>query len=462
MPEIIEYALPDSKAGQEIEKAFAAERATRDASITRAWAYYLGDHDKPLKAQQDGYDDSVIINHVAPLADDLETFLIGDGLAFDAGGDDERTGADEQIDELWRLSRGEILQSNIALAGALEGHCAVRLVPDDTTTWPKIQQVKQKHFAAFWDVFDMSRVLWYRLQSGAKRIDYVRGLVEGEVVDHEVGVWTELVYRATPGKADAFGRRELETKWELEREAVLAYDFPPIVDWQNLANPNFYYGRSDVTGAIRLNDNLNFITSNLNRIVKFYAHPRTVGTGFSADDVMSTAVGGLWTIANPEARVTNLEMQTDAALSRWLADVVTMALWQSGGMMDPQTVKDQIGALTNFGLRVLYNRAISRIGKKQRLYAEAFDEIIRRSFVLANITPPESVTIIWPDVLPEDAKQEMETLTAELDRGIISKETYRQRRGYNHEQEMDRIADESATADIGSQILGSLSFNRGQ
>lgn len=460
MPEATEYPPLDSKAWQVIEDAYKEESERRGAAIKRAWDYYDGNHHKPLKVQQDGYDDNVILNYIEVLAEKLETFLIGDGLQFDAGGDTEETEADQQIADLWAANRGDILQSNLALSGVLEGHVAVRLAPQEDDIWPKIQQIKQAHFACFWNPFDMSDVIWYRLQSGARRIDYVRGFRDGETFDHTAEVWTELTYNATRTEKDVMGNDEI--RWELINEVIWEFPWPPIIDWQNLPNPNWYYGRSDAASAIRLNDSINFILSNLMRIVKHHAHPKTVGTGFTKDELVPSAVGGFWTVDNPDAKIYNLEMASDAGLSRWLADVITQTLWHSGGLVDPQTMKDQVGQLTNFGLRVLFADAISKIGKKQMLYGEAFEQIIGHAFDLAGFTPPETVTIIWPDVLPEDAEAEMRVLTAEVDRGLISKETYQERRGYNPEQEANRIADEQTTGDLGTQILNSLSFNRGQ
>lgn len=461
MPEAIEYPPMGSDDWKKIEEAYQNEAKARGKAITRAWDYYNGAHKQPLKIQADGYDDNVILNDIEIFAEKLETLLIGDGLEFDAGSDDQTTADDEDITALWDQNRSEILQSNLALSGVLEGHVAVRLIPDDDLEWPKIQAIKQAHFSAFWDPFNLTQVIWYRLQASGRRIDYVKGRVDEENADPDIPVWTELSYKSKSAER-AMPGFSVAPEWALVSAEEWPYEFPPIVDWQNLPNPNWYYGKADVTGAIPLNDDINFIMSNLNRIVKYFAHPRTVGTGFTAADLVATAVGGLWTVENADAKIQNLEMETDAALSRWLADIISQTLWQSGGLVDPQTMKDQIGVLTNFGLRVMFSDAIGRINKKRRLYGEGLDEIINRSFVLAGKAPPDSITIIWPDVIPEDAKTEMETLTAEFDRGLISKETYRDRRGYNNEMEEDRIADEQQESDLGSLLLNNARFNRGQ
>jgi hypothetical protein len=54
------------------------------------------------------------------------------------------------------------------------------------------------------------------------------------------------------------------------------------------------------------------------------------------------------------------------------------------GMMDiTQTVditslQDKIGALTNFGLKVLYQDALAKLGVKRELYGDALLETVRR------------------------------------------------------------------------------------
>jgi len=451
MPEAMQYTTTiDSDLWKANETAYTSEAKNRLMMIDRHWKYYDGDHDKQLKAQKDGYDDNVIINDVEILAEKSAALLVGDGVTFDTGGDAESDDTDLAIQMLWEDSQGDTLQGNIALSGSVEGHCVVRLLPQTDISGaviegslPRLVRISQKHFSAFWDAFDKQRVLWYRLQTvtatTGRRIDYVKGAVmEDGSTDETAPVWSEVVY-----EAKNVNKYSGIHQWILQSVTPWPHEWAPLVDWQNFPNPSGYYGKDDVKSAVKLNDNLNFILSNLMRIVKHYAHPKTVGTGFNADEVIPTAVGGLWTIDKADAKVFNLEMQADGNLSRWLAGVVSENLWHSGGMVDPQSIKDKVGQLTNFGLRVLFSDAINRTEKKRALYEEGFQRLNKYALELAGLAVPDTITVVWPDVLPEDAQAEMETLTAEFDRKLISAETYRDRRDYNNEQETDRIAEES-------------------
>lgn len=451
MPEASQYILDTTlQEFKDLEQIYVKEQTARNEETARHWAYYDGHHKPHLAAQKDDHDDNIIINNIEIIAEKLAGFLIGDGVTFDAGGDDEPGEADEAIEELWEVNRGEILQNNLALAGCVEGHLAVLLTPqtDDNGNMvdglPRLTRIKQKHFAAFWDPFDMRRVLWYRLQSGSLRRDYVRGLIseDDRTADHDnVPAWSVVEWRSkTDPVKVAFGRSGID--WKLQSVTPWMFPWPPLVDWQNLPNVNDYYGKSDLSSPIHLNDALNFVISNLNRIVKHYADPKTIGIGFKATDMVPTQVGGFYTVPNEKANIYNLEMKSDGALARWLAEIVSGALWQSGGVVDPQTMKDQIGALTNFGLKILFTDAIRKVDKKRLLFGEALEAINKYSLELAGVEVPDTVTTIWPDVLPEDEKEEAETLGMDLDRQAISLQTYRERRGYDNKTEEGRRAEE--------------------
>jgi len=274
MPEATQYTTnTGSKQFEQIDEAHSEEMHERIEAIERGWRYYNGRHDLPLKPQKDGYNDNVIVNHVEALADRITAFLVGDGVAFDVGGDDDQTN-DDVLSAVWEANHGDTLTEVLALAGAIEGHCAVRV--EQGEAGPKLNRIKGKHFSAFWDPFNVERVMWYRLQhvtsAAGKRIDYVRGRLNGEDIDQSADGWVEVSYRTDNTSTSIFSQ---QMRWKLEGAQPL--DYCPVVDWQNIANPNGYYGKSDITGAIKLNDALNFILSNMQRIIKHHASPKTVG-----------------------------------------------------------------------------------------------------------------------------------------------------------------------------------------
>ena len=87
-----------------------------------------------------------------------------------------------------------------------------------------------------------------------------------------------------------------------------------MVDSQSLPDRAGYYGDPDLVRP-ELNDALNFVASNTMRIIKHHGHPKTIGTGMRASEVQETAVDGFWSVPNPDAKIANLEMQSDLGSS---------------------------------------------------------------------------------------------------------------------------------------------------
>ncbi len=473
MPEARYYPTDQgSDEWKRIEKEFAQELIARSSQIKRNWRYYFGEHKQPLKKQSDGYDDSVVLNNVGPLANRLNYFMSGDGVDFDLGDFQDTLGQD--IKDFWKKNRGMITLQQLGLTGIVEGHNAVRVVPMED--WEKLEHIKQENFAVFWDEMDITEVLWYRLQyglgNGARRVDYVRGSPLGSenkegipTIDPDGEGWVEIVYTAEK-VPDSLGASKID--WKVDDFQIWPYQVPPIVDWPNIIDPRSYYGRSDLTEAVKLNDNLNFVMSNINRIIKHYAAPRTVGIGFRPGEVIATEVGGLLTINKDKNLVDifNLEMQSDLGSSMTMAMKIVQGIWQSGGMVDPGVVQDRVGQLTNFGLRVLFSDAIKRTEGKRLIYGEAYDRINKVVLTLRGILDPPDTETVWPDILPEDENYVAQVLLAEWQNKLISTETYRTVRGWDDMTESERVANEGSQGDIGSGILSLLAnnqgFNRGQ
>lgn len=460
MPAAIQYEL-DRKSDEfkQLEDAYSAEVSERAKIFKRNWDFYDGIMPDPLKIGKDGINDNIVMPKIGQIVDKVVSFLLGDGVEFDASGDGEQTPIDDKITELWRANRQQLLLHNIAMSGSLTGHCWSRIEPR-ANEQPRIVNLNPANCTAFWDVSDVERVLWYRLQFLAgnygpgKRIDYIHGRLAKEQVDHDIDEWWEIVYTTKGGP-----RQE----WERHEPSLWPYAWSPIVEWQNLPRPYRYYGLDDVSQAINLNKSINFIVSNYARILKHHSYPKTIGLGFDAADVVETEVGGLFTVnkSKTEADVFNLEMESDLGSSRALTEMLAAEIWHVARMVDPQSIKDKIGDITNFALRVLYSDAIKKIETKRLLYGEGLESLSLHGLELQDTAMPDMVAIIWSEILPEDKTEVTQTLQSELAAGIIDKQTYRELRGYDHEQIVQRLAEQGASEDnIGARLLSAFEAGR--
>lgn len=407
-----------------------AHKARRDL-YAAFWRYYRGHHRKALKVRPNTADDNVTLNLSKRIVNKGVQFLFGKSVDFEIDGSDsdERSAEEEYLDKVWGTDEQKhtLLQS-IALNGGVTGTPVVRLyepVPNMADSLPRIVNIDPSLLDVVTNDDDIDDVVSYRLvwRSGEQwkrhRIDL-----------QDNGQWYVTAEITRPGSA----------QWVTiaEESALWPYEFAPIITAQNLPAPNEFWGMSDLEEA-DINDAINFTASNIARILKFHAHPKTIGTGFSATELQNTAVDEFWTIAAPDAKVANLEMQSDLASAyNYLAMLKQMYAKVSGVPdLDPAIVN--VGALSGFALRILYGDLLETTQTKRNTYGALLSEVNQRVLALANLAEYGSAIVknVWQDPLPSNDKEQAETLKIDKEMGL-STETYLTRRGYDAEQEMEK------------------------
>jgi len=445
-----------------IEAAFDEERRARSAVHQVAWNYYDGKHREPLKPDGTGTNDNLIINRVESVVDKDVAANVGvddagvvKGVHFDIVDQPDEQGfvgrvmraarriirKPEQVsrdqaylDAVWRANKSALLLLDALTNGSIMGHVFIKIVPegretDDGISVPRLINLHASNVTVFWDQADVERVLWYRIEFGEDyhktRQDIVREVDE----DGSDGVrWLILNYSNVSGR------------WELTSEDVWAYSWPPIIDWKNLPAPNQYYGKADVGKIGRLNDGLNFLLSNMQRILKHHAHPKTIATGVGASGIEATAVDGLWAIGAAEAKVYNLEMQSDLASTMSLAELVDRTIYDLSRVVNLAQL-ESLNTITNFVMRVRFHDALGKLGVKRLLAGEALQRLCRHLLELGGFNPRVMINVVWPDPLPTDLGQLAQALES-FTRIGLSNETALERAGFDPDQEAKRKAEQ--------------------
>jgi len=259
---------------------------------------------------------------------------------------------------------------------------------------------------------------------------------------------------------------DTSNRWILDNEQAWEYNFSPLVHWKNLPENGTPYGRPDVTDdLIDLQDKFNFVISNTAKIIKFHAHPKTWGRMFAKAEQTTWGMDDMILSNNPDAQLSNLEMQSDLGSSLNFIRFLRQALFDIARSVDIDSLADKLGALTNFALRVLYQDAMSKLDDKRGSYSEALVEINHALLELAGAGNTDGGQVVWPDVLPMDEIGQANALKADLEMGIVSKQTIANKRGYNFADEEERMAAEGQAANennanIGAYILSN--FNKGK
>lgn len=404
MPAATQYT-PDDR---ELRAAADSERRTRQDRHDRNWRYYTGQHHRPLKVT-DGIDDNVVLNLCKQTIDRTVSFLVPTfpRLQLDP---DAQSPREDWLNATWSGSGGAALLLNMALNGALDGHVFARVVMGQGG--PQVINLSGRDTIAFWNADNYDEVLWYELRWQAGRTHWRQDVV------NDGARWLVRDYRM------------VGARYELADETIWPYALGPIVSWRHLPQPNSFYGMDELPHAA-LNDTVNRIASDMARILRFHAFPRTIGTGFEAAAVQPTAVDNFWSIPETDAKVFNLEMQGDLTASlNFLQYLTDTFLAESRVTMvhgDPNAVK----GVTNLAIRALYLDMIAKNEVLRRHYGHALAALSRRLLLLGgygDVTP----TVEWPDALPTDKREQLETIRAQLDLGLITQKQAQAQLGIDH------------------------------
>lgn len=445
----------------------------RERAFKMVQDYYTGDHPAQLKVKSGQQDDNVTLNWIGLAVDRSVSMLMGDGVRFEADGeeaDGEEADSERQeyIDSVWDVNKREILMHEIAMDGAIFGTPFLKIVPNGITDLYTGAQVARlvlldpKLMTVETDPLDKNKVMRYVMQF--------------RIMDNgREKLFKEVTRRAEP---DDFESNETPDAWIVETfefangwtlvdKQEFPYPFPPIHHWKNLPTLHSAYGYSDIEQILNPQDKYNFVASNNIKITRYHAHPKTWGAGFTKSEKTSWGADEMVTISDPQGKISNLEMSSDLSSSRNIQMDLRQAIFDIARQVDVSGIKDKIGQLTNFGLRLLYSDALAKTDTKRLLYGDAFTEINRRLLVMKGYEGEESNPgdVIWGDALPVNDREEMEIDKLALDLGVIDKQTiaekYQKRYGVEWDEIQTRLtAQQGREGTIGGLLL--KKFNQGE
>jgi hypothetical protein len=393
-------------------------------------------------------DDNIGLNFTGLVVDRSVSMLLGGGIEADFG---ENEKADDYIETVYRANNSDILFNKAAQFAGIFGTGYLKIVPDGAATRGSNAVIVPRLIAL--------DPLWVSIQTMPEDIETVASYTirynvgekaRKQVIERNLINWTITDYEA--------GR---SGRWEITNQSEWPYPFAPIVHWQNLPQPSDVYGTSDIEDIIEVQDRANFVASNISKIIRYHAHPKTWGRNAGNSSKTSWGADEMVLFQGADAAIQNLEMQSDLASSQQFLMELRQAIFDISRTVDITSVTDKLGSLTNFGLRVLFIDAINKLQTKQALLGEALEELNHRLLVMANIEHDDGGKIIWPDPMPVNETEEIQALQADLAMQIVSKQTAAKKRNYDPKQEQKLMQEERG----GEENLGSMllqAFTKGQ
>ena len=419
--------------------------------------YYQGEYRKQLRVRPMQADDNIGINFAGLIVDRSVSMLIGEGVDYDLG---ENEKAEEYLAEVYRANKESILFHKAAMNAAVYGTGYIKIVPggaelrqsQEDVLVPRLVALDPRWVEVTTMEEDVETVQAYTIRYNVGQIAH-REVTERQVTESgDTSSWLVTHYISNQATRGA---------WQVLDEYSWPYEYAPIIHWQNLPDPSGVYGVSDIAQVLELQDRANFIASNISKVIRYHAHPKTWGRNAGNSTQTTWGADEMVMFSSPDALIQNLEMQTDLASSRAFYTDLRQAMFDLSRTVDLTSISDKIGALTNFGLRVLYMDAIGKLKTKRELFGEAILELNHRLLSLANIEHDDGGVMIWHDPLPVNQTEQTAALQADLAMGIVAKETVSKKRGYDWKQEQELLTDERG----GEENLGSMllqAFTKGQ
>ena len=255
-----------------------------------------------------------------------------------------------------------------------------------------------------------------RLLSGGKRSD-----------TREVAAVTEIT------SATAWQRYEDK---ELVAEGELPWGFLPVVHIQNIAQPYYYEGISDVEPLMPLQDELNTRLSDRASRITFQSFKMYLGKGIEGFEDKPVSPGRMWYTDNPEAAIE--EFGGDAAApSEGLHITEIREAMDKTSSVTPVVagiLRGKVGNLTSaVALRLTLMGMLSKTERKKFTYSEGLRRICEMVLAMLDTAgvyktskADRDMDVIFGSPLPEDSMEKLKEAQIKKELGVPSEQILRE------------------------------------
>lgn len=414
------------------------EQLARLEHQNEMWKLYNGDFKNWLKPKllPNGsmIDDNVKIKLSRKIVNKGNNFLFGKGLTWQI--DDTKVSPQEKVlSEIWGNQESQnALLSELGINGGVTGTYYLQIVSKQN------QPIRVKYLDP--------RYVFPQVDADTDEPNLfdLRWMIKDETY--------RLIHAKQDNNTWDFQREKwIKDRWVADSPLeIWPFEWSFVIGGKNLPNPNSYYGCSDLEDA-DLNDAINQVASNLNRIVRIFAHPVIWGSGFGAN-ALDVDVSKVITSTSDNAKLAALELARDLNGAQEYLKFLRTMLAEITNVPESDPDRLAIGAQSGFALQVLFNDLILKTGIKQSFYGKTLIETNRRLLDLAGYGDNNITKLHWPNPLPIDKISETTSDTFDLSAQLVSKKTLSTKRGYNYETEVELLKSERVSqGNLGEALL---------
>jgi hypothetical protein len=293
---------------------------------------------------------------------------------------------------------------------------------------------------------DIDKVVAYKLAYPSIDPATKKAITICQLVEQDGAGWliTDQRGRVDGGPMETVGTPQ---KWP--------YAFSPVVYCQNMIAPHEFWGMSDTEDdLVEAIDKENFTVSNILKILRYHAHPKTWVTGVRKEDVRVNPDNMI--LLPTDASIGNLEMQSDMESSIQMYKELKQFVHELARVPEVATGKlDSIGQLSGVALEILYQPLLEKTEAKRVTYGEMIVELNRRLLALGGYGENNVTELGWQEMLPKDQVQMTTAAIAKKTLGV-SADTLIQEVGSDPDIERAKKLKE---IDLGRALLGAFDHN---
>jgi len=219
-----------------------------------------------------------------------------------------------------------------------------------------------------------------------------------------------------------------ESRRVLVDEAVNTLGRIPIVHIQNLSQPFFYEGLSEVEPLIPLQDELNTRLSDRANRVTFQSFKMYLGKGIEQFTERPVGPGQMWSTENTDASIEAFGGDGDSPSEDSHINEIREAMDKISGVtaVAAGLLRNKVGNLTSENaLRIVMMGLLAKTEKRRVTYGAGIAHLCELLLHAADITgilpndpADRAVRLDWPNPLPADEAQHLRNAKVKVDIGV--------------------------------------------
>jgi len=223
---------------------------------------------------------------------------------------------------------------------------------------------------------------------------------------------------------------------QLVAEGELPWGFLPVVHIQNIAQPYYYEGQSDVEPLLPLQDELNTRLSDRASRITFQSFKMYLGKGIEGFEDRPVSPGRMWCTDNPDATIEEFGGDAASPSEDMHVAEIREAMDKTSGVtpLVAGVLRDKIGNLTSaVALRLTLMGMLSKTERKRFTYGEGLKKICKMVLAIldmANIYKTNGadreIDVIFPSPLPENMMEKLKEAQIKKELGVPTEQVLRE------------------------------------